>query len=92
MRQCPFLVSGKMDIILDKLFGGGGPVVESSLDTAGSCTSKCCDTEVVSEVNSSSSEHTHASRHAQSRPSFETLPLGHAEIDAHLARDKVATK
>ena len=70
-----FLVN--MGIIIDKLFGGGGPMVEA--DTAGSCTSKCCDTEVVSEVSSSSSEHTHASLHALSRPSFETLPPGHAE-------------
>ena len=75
-------------------------MVESNLDTAGSCTSQCCET-VVSEVSSSSSEHTHASRHALSRPSFDTLPPGHGEIDAHaplarseadLARDKVATK
>ena len=68
----------------------GGPAVE--LDTADSCQSKCCDIDIISEVSSSSSEHTHASHHAQSRPSFETLPLGHAEIDAHLARDEVATK
>ena len=54
-------------------------MVESNLDTAGSCQSKCCDTDIVSEVSSSSSEHTQASRHAQSRPSFETLPPGHAE-------------
>jgi hypothetical protein len=61
-------------------------------NTAGSCTSKCCDTEVVSEVSSSSSEHTHASHHAHSRPSFETLPPGaRTEIDAPV-RDKVNTK
>ena len=69
-----------MGIILNKLFGGGGPVVESNLDTAGACQSKCCDTDIISEVSSSSSEHTHTSYHAQSRPSFETLPPGHAEI------------
>ena len=70
-----------MGIVLDKLFGGGAPVVESALDTAGSCQSKCCDTEVISEVSSSSSEHTHASRHALSRLSFETLPpTGYAQI------------
>ena len=68
-----FLVN--MGIILDKLFGGGAPVVESSLDTASSCQSQCCDTEVISEVSSSnSSERTHASRYAHSRPSFETIP------------------
>ena len=71
--------SCKMGIILDKLFGGGAPVVESTLDTAGSCQSKCCDTEVISEVSSSSSEHTHASHHAHSGPSFETLKPGYAE-------------
>ena len=75
-----FLFSCKMGIILDKLFGGGAPVVESNLDTAGSCQSKCCDTEVISEVSSSSSEHNHESRHARSRRSFETLPLGGNEI------------
>jgi len=75
-----FLLSCKMGNIFDKLFGGGGPVVESNLDTRSSCTSKCCDTEVISEISSSSSELTHASHHAQSRPSFETLPPGGAEI------------
>ena len=58
-----------MGAILQKLFGGGGPVVEA--DTAGSCTSQCCET-VMSEVSSSSSEHTHPSRHAAS--SFGTIP------------------
>ena len=66
----------QMGIILDKLFGGGSPIMESKMDTAGSCQSKCCDTEVVSLVSSSSSDshHTHASHHVRSRPSFETLP------------------
>jgi hypothetical protein len=67
-----------MGIVLDKLFGGGSPMVESKMDTTGSCQSKCCDTEVISVVSSSSSSdsghHTHASRHGRSRPSFETLP------------------
>ena len=65
-----------MGIILEKLFGGGGPVVESKMDTAGACQSKCCDTEVISVVSSSSSDsvRTHASHHVRSRPSFDTLP------------------
>ena len=75
-----FLVSCKMGAILQKLFGGSGPVVESNLDTQGSCTSKCCDTDVVSEISSSSSECTHASHHVQSRTSFETLPPCGAEL------------
>ena len=65
-----------MRIVLDKLFGGSVPMVESKMDTTGSCQSKCCDTEIVSEVNSSSSSdsghRTHASHHVRSRPSFET--------------------
>ena len=75
-----FLFLVNMGAVLQKLFGGGGPVVESTLDTAGECQSKCCETDIISENSSSSSEHTHASRHAQSRPSFETMPPGHAEI------------
>ena len=82
-----FLLSCKMGNILEKLFKGDGPVVEN--DSGGSCTSKCCDTAMISEVSSSSSEHTHASRHAHSRPSFDTLPPGQAEM---AARDKVPTK
>ena len=74
-----FLVSCKMGAILQKLLGGG-PVVESTLDAAGACQSKCCETDIISEISSSSSEHTHASHHAHSRPSFETLPPDGAEI------------
>ena len=51
-------------------------MVSSNMDTQGSCQSNCCDTEIISEVSSSSSDsvRTHASHHVKSRPSFETLP------------------
>ena len=39
-----------MGALIEKLFGGGGPLV--SLDTSGACSSKCCD-EVVSESSDS---------------------------------------
>ena len=38
-----------MGALIEKLFGGGGPLV--SLDTSGACSSKCCD-----EASSESSE------------------------------------
>ena len=72
-----FIVVKEMgNMILNKLFGGGGPVVESSLQTQGACQSQCCDTEIISETSSSSSSdsmRTHASHHVKSR-SFETIP------------------
>ena len=45
------------------------PVVASNFDTAGSCQGKCRDTEIISEVSSSSSGHTHASHNVHS-PKF----------------------
>ena len=54
-------------MILQKLFGGGGPLIE--VETQGACSSQCCE-EVVSE--SSDSPATHPSRHAAS--SFGTIP------------------
>ena len=71
-----FIDDKEMGNILNKLFGGGGPVVESNLQTQGACQSQCCDTEIISETSSSSSSdsmRTHASRHVKSR-SFETIP------------------
>ena len=55
------------NLIMQKLFGGGGPMIE--VETQGACSSQCCE-EVVSE--SSDSPKTHPSRHAAS--SFGTLP------------------
>jgi len=54
-------------MILQKLFGGAGPLIE--VETQGACSSQCCE-EVVSE--SSDSPTTHPSRHAAS--SFGTIP------------------
>ena len=54
-------------MILQKLFGGAGPLIE--VETQGACSSQCCE-EVVSE--SSDSPATHPSRHAAS--SFGTIP------------------
>ena len=68
-----------MGIILNKLFGGGSPMLESNLDTQGSCTSKCCDTDIISETSSSSSSHTHQSHHVTSRPSLETPTPPHLQ-------------
>ena len=56
-----------MGNILQKLFGGGAPLIE--VETQGACSSQCCE-EVVSE--SSDSPKTHPSRHADS--SFGTIP------------------
>ena len=56
-----------MGNILQKLFGGGAPMIE--VETQGACSSQCCE-EVVSE--SSDSPKTHPSRHADS--SFGTIP------------------
>ena len=64
----------QMGLILNKLFGPGGPMIENTMDI------RCCDTEIISEASSSSSSssesghRTHASHHVASRPSFETLP------------------
>ena len=55
------------NLIMQKLFGGGGPLIE--VETQGACSSQCCE-EVVSE--SSDSPTTHPSRHAAS--SFGTIP------------------
>ena len=55
------------NLIMQKLFGGGGPMID--VETQGACSSQCCE-EVVSE--SSDSPKTHPSRHAAS--SFGTLP------------------
>ena len=54
-------------MIMQKLFGGGAPMIE--VETQGACSSQCCE-EVVSE--SSDSPKTHPSRHADS--SFGTIP------------------
>ena len=62
----PFKKMG--NLIMQKLFGGGGPLVE--IETQGACSSECCD-EVVSE-SSDSPTTTHPSRHAAS--SFGTIP------------------
>ena len=55
------------NLIMQKLFGGGGPMID--VETQGACSSQCCE-EVVSE--SSDSPKTHPSRHADS--SFGTIP------------------
>ena len=56
------------NLILQKLFGGGAPLIE--VETQGACSSQCCE-EVVSE-SSDSPTTTHPSRHAAS--SFGTIP------------------
>ena len=56
------------NLIMQKLFGGGGPLIE--VETQGACSSHCCE-EVVSE-SSDSPPTTHPSRHAVS--SFGTIP------------------
>ena len=56
------------NLIMQKLFGGGGPMIE--VETQGACSSQCCE-EVVSE-SSDSPTTTHPSRHADS--SFGTIP------------------
>ena len=61
----PFKKMG--NLIMQKLFGGGAPLIE--VETQGACSSQCCE-EVVSE--SSDSPKTHPSRHADS--SFGTIP------------------
>ena len=55
------------NLIMQKLFGGGAPMID--VETQGACSSQCCE-EVVSE--SSDSPKTHPSRHAAS--SFGTIP------------------
>ena len=52
---------------MQKLFGGGGPMIE--VETQGACSSQCCE-EVVSE-SSDSPTTTHPSRQASS---FGTIP------------------
>ena len=54
-------------MIMQKLFGGGAPMID--VETQGACSSQCCE-EVVSD--SSDSPKTHPSRHADS--SFGTIP------------------
>ena len=56
------------NLIMQKLFGGGGPMIK--VETQGACSSQCCE-EVVSE-SSDSPTTTHPSRHAAS--SFGTIP------------------
>ena len=56
------------NLIMQKLFGGGGPLID--VETQGACSSQCCE-EVVSE-SSDSPTTTHPSRHAAS--SFGTIP------------------
>ena len=55
------------NLIMQKLFGGGGPLIE--VETQGACSSECCDE--IEIISSSSSEpHTHASAHE----SYNTIP------------------
>ena len=56
------------NLIMQKLFGGGGPMIE--VETQGACSSQCCE-EVVSE-SSDSPTTMHPSRHAPS--SYATIP------------------
>ena len=58
------------NLMMQKLFGGGGPLIE--VETHGACSSQCCE-EVVSE-SSDSPTTTQPSRHAAS--SFGTIPPG----------------
>ena len=73
-----YKLSTNMGIILNKLFGPGGPVLENHMDI------RCCDTEIMSATSSSSSDksghHTHESAHVMSRPSFETMPPTHPQL------------
>ena len=55
------------NLIMQKLFGDGGPLID--VETQGACSSQCCE-EIVSE--SSDSPKTHPSRNAAS--SFGTIP------------------
>ena len=62
-----------MGALIQKLFGPGAtPLV--TVDTAGACSSECCDeVEVVSSSSSSSEPHTHESGHAATE-SYNTVP------------------
>ena len=71
---------------MQKLFGGGGPLIE--VETQGACSSQCCE-EVVSESSDSPTK-THPSRHAAS--SFETLPPEIESIPCESGTSVVAPK
>ena len=73
------------NLIMQKLFGGGGPLIE--VETQGACSSQCCE-EVVSE--SSDSPKTHPSRHADS--SFGTIPPEIENIPCESGISAVAPK
>ena len=79
----PFKEMG--NLIMQKLFGGGGPLIE--VETQGACSSQCCE-EVVSE--SSDSPKTHPSRHADS--SFGTIPPEIESIPCEFGISAVAPK
>ena len=74
------------NLIMQKLFGSGGPLIE--VETQGACSSQCCE-EVVSE-SSDSPTTTHPSRHAAS--SFETLPPDIESIPCEYGISAVAPK
>ena len=62
-----------MGALITKLFAPGSPPLVE-IDTAGACSSECCDeVEVVSSSSSSSEPHTHASAHAVT-DSYNTIP------------------
>ena len=85
MKQLfPFKEMG--NLIMQKLFGGGGPLIE--VETQGACSSQCCE-EVVSE-SSDSPTTTHPSRHAAS--SFGTIPPEIENIPCESGTSAVAQK
>ena len=59
-----------MGALIEKLFGGGGPLV--SLDTGNACSSQCCD-EVVSESSDSASPHTILTHESWHEPTADRL-------------------
>ena len=68
-----------MSALIEKLFGGGGPLV--SLDTSGACSSKCCD-EVSESSDSVISPHTvltHESWHEPTADKIFTTDPPHEE-------------
>ena len=68
-----------MGALIEKLFGGGGPLV--SLDTSGACSSKCCD-EVSESSDSVISPHTvltHESWHEPTADKIFTTDPPHEE-------------
>ena len=73
------------NLIMQKLFGGGGPLIE--VETQGACSSECCDE--VEVISSSSSEpHTHASAH----DSYNTIPPDIENIPCESGTSVVAPK